>query len=66
VSVIVNGAVDEAAAGRTLSELLHARAGGLRGSAVVVDDEVIPRAEWDTYRLRAGQRVELITAVQGG
>jgi sulfur carrier protein len=66
VTVIVNGEPDAAAAGRTLTELLVERAGSLRGSAVVVDDEVIPRAEWDAYRLRAGQRVEVITAVQGG
>lgn len=66
MSVTVNGVPDASAAGRTVAEVLVGVAGSLRGSAVVVDGEVVPRGEWQTYRLRPGQRVEVITAVQGG
>ena len=37
-----------------------------RGVAVAVDGEVIPRAAWQTLRLPAGARVEVLTAMQGG
>lgn len=66
MSVFINGAPDDEAAGRTIAEVLVDVAGSLRGSAVVVDGEVVPRGEWQNYQLRPGQRVEVITAVQGG
>ena len=66
MTVLVNGTADDNAVGLTLAELLVDRAGTLRGSAVVVDGEVVPRAEWSTYRIAAGQQVEVITATQGG
>jgi sulfur carrier protein len=37
-----------------------------RGLAVAVDGEVVPRGEWDAVKLREGQRVEIVQAVQGG
>lgn len=37
-----------------------------RGLAVAVDGEVVPRAELDSLTLREGQRVEVVTAIQGG
>ena len=66
MSVIVNGEVDTSAVNRTVADVLVDVTGSLRGSTVVVDGEVVPRGEWQTYRLRPGQRVEVITAVQGG
>lgn len=39
---------------------------GARGVAVAVDGEVIPRAELARTRLRPGQRVEVVAAIQGG
>jgi sulfur carrier protein len=66
VNVELNGAPRELADGTTLIELIESLAGSTRGSAVAVDDEVVPRGTWADYPLRDGQRVELITAVQGG
>jgi sulfur carrier protein len=66
MTVVVNGVADPAAVGRSLADVLVDVAGSLRGSAVVVDGVVVPRGEWPVYFLRAGQRVEVITAVQGG
>ncbi|HET9719575.1 MAG TPA: sulfur carrier protein ThiS [Solirubrobacteraceae bacterium] len=37
-----------------------------RGVAVAVDGEVVPRSRWSESPLRAGARVEVLTAVQGG
>jgi sulfur carrier protein len=49
-----------------VATLIEALAGTTRGSAVVVDGAVVPRGDWQTFALRDGQEVELITAVQGG
>jgi len=37
-----------------------------RGVAVAVDGEVVPRGQWPDTRLREGQQVEVLHAVQGG
>ncbi len=39
---------------------------GARGVAVAVDGEVVPRAQWDSFSLGEGARVEVLTAMQGG
>ena len=62
----VNGAARDLDDGTTLAGMIEQLAGSTRGSAVVVDGEVVPRSEWPAYTLRPGQTVELITAVQGG
>lgn len=62
----LNGTPHELAEGTTVAALIEAVTGSVRGSAVVVDDEVVPRGHWPAYPLRDGQHVELITAVQGG
>ena len=65
--IFVNGEPRERA-GATVAELL----GDLgvetsaRGVAVAVDGEVIPRAEWDARRVNEGERVEALSAMQGG
>ena len=41
-------------------------AGDQRGLAVAIDGEVVPRSEWDRTRLREGQKVEVLGAIQGG
>lgn len=66
MKVDVNGAAWVFDDGATLADVLEAVAGSTRGSAVVVDGEVVPRSEWSGYALRSEQNVEVITAVQGG
>jgi sulfur carrier protein len=39
---------------------------GRRGVAVAVDGEVVPRSGWDEQRLRGGEKVEVVEAIQGG
>ncbi len=66
--VELNGELRELADGATLAEA--ARAAGApedcRGVAVALDGEVVPRGEWDSTPLRAGQVVEVLAAIQGG
>lgn len=66
MTITLNGKACIIEDGITLAELLTHLTGSTRGSAAVVDGEVVPRATWSTCVLRAGQAVELITAVQGG
>ena len=54
--------------GATIAELLvdlgvENRA---RGVAVAVNGEIVPRAEWPQHRVDAGDRVEALSAMQGG
>lgn len=66
MKIELNGTQHEVEAGVGIAELMIAQTGSTRGSAAVVDGEVVPRGAWASYRLREGQSVELITAVQGG
>jgi len=65
--IFVNGEPRERA-GATIAELLadlgvEDRA---RGVAVAVDGEVVPRAQWNERRVTEGERVEALSAMQGG
>jgi sulfur carrier protein len=68
VTVLVNGERRELPAGTTVTELLDALdvPGGVRGVAIAVDAEVVPRGEWETTELGDGARVEVLHAIQGG
>lgn len=64
----LNGEVRELAEGATLAEAAH-EAGAPesgRGVAVALDGEVVPHGEWAETRLREGQAVEVLAAIQGG
>jgi sulfur carrier protein len=66
MTVDINGEPLDLEPGTTLLALLEARVGSTRGSAVVVDGAIVPRSDWPSFVVRAGQQLELITAVQGG
>jgi sulfur carrier protein len=66
IEVELNGRPAEVADGTTIEQLIADRTGSLRGSAVAVEGEVVPRSAWAAHVVAAGQRIELITAVQGG
>jgi sulfur carrier protein len=36
------------------------------GVALAVNDEVVPRARWATWKIHTGDRIEIVGAVQGG
>jgi len=67
VRIAVNGEPVEVPEGRSLVEVLAAAGlDDLRGVAVAIDGEVVPRSAWPTARPAAGQRLEVVRAVQGG
>jgi sulfur carrier protein len=63
----VNG-VDEPLRAPTVAALLAEReiAPNGRGVAVALNGAVVPRAQWQTTALRAGDTVEIVRAMQGG
>lgn len=66
VELIVNGTDRRLPSGVTLAELVATVTGQTRGVAVAVNGEVVPRAGWPAAVLRPGDRVEVLTAAQGG
>lgn len=66
--IVLNGQSSDLRAGEQLSTALERLGLSLqaRGVAVAVDGEVLPRALWATYTLRADARVEVLSAMQGG
>ncbi|WBB59879.1 sulfur carrier protein ThiS [Streptomyces sp. WMMC500] len=66
VTVTVNGAPRRVAAGLTLDALVATVTAAPRGVAAAVNEDVVPRGSWPTTTLADGDRVEILTAVQGG
>jgi sulfur carrier protein len=68
VIVHVNGEPTELAEGATVADVLERLEVDRprRGLAVAVDAEVVPRSEWNARPLGAGERVEVLNAIQGG
>jgi sulfur carrier protein len=65
----VNGApVEVPGPGGTplLDVLAAAGMDDLRGVAIALDEEVVPRSDWATCRLHEGQSIEVVRASQGG
>jgi len=66
VSIVVNGEVKEAAGGATVTQLLEAL--GLPPSRVAIERnlQILPRSEWGTTHVAAGDRYEIVQFVGGG
>ena len=62
----VNGTSREVAGALSVGALVAELTGAQRGVAVAVNGEVVPRSTWATAGLRDGDRVEVLTAAQGG
>ena len=68
MTITVNGQERPATAGLLLGALVEDVCGGPteRGVAVAVNGSVVPRSSWTGTALSAGDRVEILTAAQGG
>ena len=62
----LNGATQALADGATVADAVASLTTAQTGVAVAVNGEVVPRGEWPTTPLRDGDRVEVLTASQGG
>ncbi len=66
LSLLVNGEPRRLPERRTVAGLLEALALDRRRIAVAVNREVVPRSEFASRALSAGDRVEILEAVGGG
>ncbi|XTP06557.1 sulfur carrier protein ThiS [Streptomyces albus subsp. chlorinus] len=66
MTVSVNGEPRQVAEGLTLDRLVAALTTAPSGVAAALNEDVVPRGRWADTRLGEGDRVEVLTAVQGG
>lgn len=66
VSVSVNGEPRTLDAGTALDRLVASLTAAPSGVAAAVNESVVPRGQWAATMLGEGDRVEVLTAVQGG
>ena len=52
--------------GITLAELLSNQGFSGIGQAVAVNNKVVPRADWGSFRIESGMKLTVIRAVCGG
>ncbi len=65
-AVWVNGTAANDAPGMSVAELVRVMSDRQTGIAVAVNQSVLTRDEWAGTILTAGDRVEIVGAVQGG
>ncbi|MCP9208425.1 sulfur carrier protein ThiS [Streptomyces sp. HD1123-B1] len=66
MTVSVNGEPREITEGTTLDLLVATLTRAPSGVAAAVNETVVPRGQWPLTALGEGDRVEVLTAVQGG
>ncbi len=66
MTIHVNGESRDVADGATLDSLLEAIGVRRDGTAVALNDDVVPRNRHAATALREGDRLEIIVAVAGG
>ncbi|WP_327103287.1 sulfur carrier protein ThiS [Nonomuraea glycinis] len=66
MKLMVNGAAHEVPDSMTVAQAVQNLTAATTGVAVAVNGEVVTRSSWETTALREGDRVEVLTAVQGG
>jgi sulfur carrier protein len=66
LTVLVNGERRRVAPGTALDALVRTLAASPSGVAAALNETVVPRAQWSSTLLSEGDRVEVLTAVQGG
>ena len=66
VIISVNGERRQIEPGTALDTLVRSLTAAPSGVAAALNETVVPRAQWPATPLREGDRVEVLTAVQGG
>ncbi len=66
VNISVNGERQAVAPGTALDSVVRSLTAAPSGVAAALNETVVPRTEWSATALREGDRVEVLTAVQGG
>jgi sulfur carrier protein len=66
MQVTINGVPREVPSGMTVAQAVQTLTAATSGVAVAVNDEVVRRSAWESTPLRELDRLEVLTAVQGG
>ncbi|WP_330329994.1 sulfur carrier protein ThiS [Streptomyces sp. NBC_00536] len=64
--ISVNGEPREIPAGTTLDAVVATLTAAPKGVAAALNETVVPRGQWPATAVAHGDRVEVLTAVQGG
>ncbi|MET9154089.1 sulfur carrier protein ThiS [Streptomyces griseoflavus] len=66
MNISVNGEPREFTPGTALDLVVRSLTAAPSGVAAALNETVVPRAQWPSTPLAEGDRVEILTAVQGG
>ena len=66
MTIVYNGSDRDVRDGATVAEVVAETTTMRGGLAVAVNGEVVRRADWDSTVVREADRLEVLTAVQGG
>ena len=67
MKITFNGEVmDTPSPEMTVMELLEWRGGKLQGTAVAVNDKIVPRSKWQDTKIKEDDRIVMISAAFGG
>ncbi|MET8859190.1 MULTISPECIES: sulfur carrier protein ThiS [unclassified Streptomyces] len=66
MNIVVNGERRLIDAGTALDALVATLTASSSGVAAALNETVVPRTQWPSTALAEGDRVEVLTAVQGG
>lgn len=68
MQIIINGKSHTTSSNSTIPEVLTALLSSSieEGIAVCVNREIIPRSQWESYRIEEGDHLEIVQATQGG
>jgi sulfur carrier protein len=66
MNISVNGERRQVAPGTALDVVVRMLTAAPSGVAAALNETVVPRAQWPSTPLSEGDRVEVLTAVQGG
>jgi sulfur carrier protein len=64
--ISVNGEARALTVGTTVRDVVGSLTPNPEGCAVAVNDAVVPRSAWPMRTVEPGDRIEVLTAVQGG
>jgi sulfur carrier protein len=66
MNITVNGEPRDVAPGTALDTVVKSLTAAPSGVAAALNETVVPRTRWPVTALAEGDRVEVLTAVQGG
>jgi sulfur carrier protein len=66
MNIVINGAAQPADEGLTIAALLREQGYDQARVAVALNEEFVPRPQYDARALRDGDRLEIVKPMQGG